>query len=120
MGKRQTPKGSGESVVFSAITVLFMLYWNYGVITSGAPFIFPVVGLFGLYVTVKGFVQSIKEYRARKMNQDMYDYNNRSSTDYYHTDSYSQEDEKRYCMYCGSTISSDFIYCPYCGRKLNS
>ena len=119
MSGRKTPKGSGESVVGSAITVLFMLYWNYGVFTADAPLIFPVVGLFGLYVTVKGFIQSLQEYRKRKMNQDMYDYDNYTSSAYNTTYQYTSDDS-RYCPYCGAKVATDFVYCPYCGRQLHN
>ena len=116
MGKKQAPKGSLESVLWSAFAVLFMLYWNYGVITGGAPVIMWFFGLIALIATIGIFLDAVKEYRKRRLNQDVYDYN-RTAVDYHGHGSYSYDDN-RYCSHCGAKVENDFIYCPYCGRQL--
>ena len=116
MSGNKAPKGSFESVVVSAFAVLFMLYWLYGVITGGAPVIFWVFGLIGLLAVSGSFFDSLKEYRKRRLNQDVYDYN-RTAADYHGHGSYSYDDN-RYCSHCGAKVENDFIYCPYCGRQL--
>ena len=120
MSRRTAPHGSGEAVIASAISVLFMLYWNYAAIKGGAPFIFPVVGVFGLYTTTKSFITTFKAYRQRKLNQDYYDYADYRNNNYdgYNTADYPVMQDSRYCPYCGAEVARDFEYCPKCGRKL--
>ena len=118
MSGNKAPKGSLESVVVSAFAVLFMLYWIYGVITGGAPVIFWIFGLIGLLAVSGSFFDSLKEYRKRKLNEDVYDYN-RTSEEYNSFDESFDSDENCYCSHCGAKIKTDFIYCPYCGRQLN-
>ena len=118
MSGNKAPKGSLQSVLWSAFAVLFMLYWNYGVITGGAPVIMWVFGLIGLLAVTGSFLDAVKEYRKRKLNEDVYDYN-RKSEEYRNYDESLSYSDNGYCPHCGAKIKNDFIYCPYCGRQLN-
>ena len=128
MNRRNSSKGSGDSVIGAGISVLFMLFWNYTAIKGGAPIIFPIVGGFGLYTSLKGFIQRFKDYRQRKNNPDFYGYDEYVDTHYtsmdYENTGYDtaprqiESGDIRYCPYCGSKVQTDFAYCPYCGSKL--
>ena len=120
MGKKQVPNGSGEAVLFSFVMLLFMVYWIYGAVTSGAPIIFYIVGGYFLYVTLRLFLTQLKLYRQMKNNPDFYDYGEYSNISMHRADISTSRQDTRYCPYCGSKISHDFIYCPYCGRQLHS
>ena len=118
MSGRKTPKGSGDSVIGTAISVLFMLYWCYSAFKGGAPVIFYIFGAFGLYMTLQGFVQRYKAYRQRKNNPDFYDYAEYRNTGYDTTPRHIDTGDVRYCPYCGGQVKQDYAYCPYCGRQL--
>ncbi|MBR6610115.1 MAG: zinc ribbon domain-containing protein [Oscillospiraceae bacterium] len=128
MSRRNSPKGSGDSVIGASISVLFMMYWCYIAFRGGAPVIFYIVGAFGLYTSLKGFVQRFTAYRQRKNNPDFYDYAeyrdagytavDYGNTDYGATSRHIDTGAVRYCPYCGGQVQQDYAYCPYCGSKL--
>ena len=133
------PNGSFDSVLFSAITVIFMVYWTIAAVRGGARLLGLLFGGYGLYTTSRNFIVNLKAYMQNRRDADFYgyqDYNDYreytgKNDDYYNQSSnnsfagneqnyytYTDKDGNIYCPYCGVKVAHDFEYCPKCGKKL--
>lgn len=113
------------------IAALFGVFWTAMTIRMRAPFFF---AMFGVIFIVAAIVNTVYNYKnaTGKNRMSLYDitdeddepdpfnkYANYGKSEIDRSVSFQEEDDNtRYCPYCGEALKRDYEYCPKCGKQV--
>ena len=122
---------SAQGALGSVFGVVFAIFWTVMAWRMGAPFFFPLFGVFFIIMSLTELYKNLhnatqkdrySEYDITDSHEELDPWDERVKrndnsqpriNEYIRTDN-----TDLYCPYCGSEIGSDFEFCPKCGRKL--
>lgn len=122
---------SAQGALGALLGVVFAIFWTVMARRMGAPFFFPLFGVFFIIICLTELYKNIhnatqkdrySEYDITDGREELDPWDEklkRSENSDYRGDGYRiKEGTAAYCPYCGSELGSDFEFCPKCGRKL--
>ena len=127
-------RGRGPSMmngVGSLVVAVFGVFWTIAAATMGAPWFFP---LFGIFFTVYGIVITVYNFKnaTGKQRYSEYDivdgqeepdplnerFGSSLNDSFFDRQDTANGTSAAFCPYCGAKAQSGFDFCPKCGKKL--
>ncbi len=126
-GRRQSFMG-GLAAVFG---IIFGIFWTIMAISIGAPFFFPLFGLFFIGIGVVNAVHSFQNATGEHRYSEFDIVDSEEEPDPWNVRFGGERDMKAddpaadiltgtlaYCPYCGAKLGEDFAFCGRCGKAL--
>lgn len=111
--------------VASLFGIVFGIIWTIMAVSAGAPFFFPLFGLFFIGIGIVNAVYSFKnatgehrysEYDIVDSREEPDPWNTRFGADAPKADDLGEP--FAYCPYCGAKLGDGFAFCGKCGKPL--
>jgi NADH pyrophosphatase NudC (nudix superfamily) len=110
--------------VGSVVAIIFGIFWTLTVASMPFGVRNPMV-FFGIIFIILGIVQFIYHMKntTGKNRMSLYDITDDEEDGQpmrkaVQTDRLSEDDEARFCPYCGKKLKQGYTFCPSCGRPL--